>query len=124
MLSRSPLSGSPSAYERPYDTGGGFGFSGRPFIPQWSALHPLGEHAAVLGVEVGGVVDGRPVERRGGHPVVRRRRTPEEGPKTTATWQHGRRPDAPREPCHLGEGGEGGEKQKERERDISLVSDI
>ena len=83
------------------------------FLPQRSALHPLGEHAAVLGVQVGGgVADRLPVERRGGHPVgVRRRRAPKEGPKTTATWQHGRGPDTPRKPCHLG-----GETERHRER--------
>lgn len=57
-----------------------------------SVLHALGEHAAVLGVEVGGVVTngwrvvGGAVRGRRAHSVtVWRRRAPEERPETT-TW--------------------------------------
>lgn len=57
-----------------------------------AVLHALGEHAAVLRVEVSGVVsDGRRVVdwavgwRRAHSVTVWRRRAPEERPETTAT---------------------------------------
>lgn len=72
-----------------------------------SALHALGEHAAVLWVKVSGVVPERrrmvrgPVRWWGAHSVtVRRRRASEEGPETSPAWQQRRRTAAGKS-CHL-----------------------
>lgn len=64
----------------------------RSYINTLSALHPLREHPAVLGVEVGGVVADRGVARMRAVRAHsrRRRRLPKIRPKaSSSTGQHG-----------------------------------